>query len=71
MKEIFKEKEADAAILVDATNAFNSIDREAMLHNIAVKYPEVNIYVQNCHGKPSKLFIVDWKKNGEKMHFIF
>ena len=57
MKEIFKDKEVEAAILVDATNAFNSISREAMLHNIAVKCPEINRYVQNCYGKPSKLFV--------------
>ena len=66
MKEIFIDKEVEAAIPVDATNAFNSINREAMLHNIAVKCPEINRYAQNCNGKPSKLFIVDWKKNGEK-----
>ena len=66
MKEIFKDKEVEAAILVDATNAFNSINREAMLHNIAVKCPEINRYVQNCYGKPSKLFIVDGKQNGDK-----
>ena len=66
MKEIFKDKEVEAAILVDATNAFNFIKREAMLHNIAVKCPEINRYVQNCYGKPSKLFIVDGKQNGDK-----
>ena len=66
MKEIFKDKEVEMAILVDATNAFNSINREAMLHNIAVKCPKINRYVQNCYGKPSKLFIVDGKQNGDK-----
>ena len=66
MKEIFKDKEVEAAILVDATNAFNSINREAMLRNIAVKCPEMNRYVQNCYGKPSELFIADGKQNGDK-----
>ena len=66
MKEIFNDKEVEAAMLVDATNAFNSINREAMLHNIAVKCPEINRYVQNWYGKPSKLFIVDGKQNGDK-----
>ena len=36
MKKIFKDKEVEAAVLVDATNAFNPINREAILHNIAV-----------------------------------
>ena len=66
MKENFKDKEVEAAILVDATNAFSSINREAMLHNIAVECPEINRYVQNCYGKPSKLFIVDGKQNVDK-----
>ena len=82
MKEIFKDKEVEAAIVVDATNVFNSINREAMLHNIEVKcseinreamlhnievkYSEMNRYAQNYYGKPSKLFIADGKKNGEK-----
>ena len=71
MKEILKDKEVDVTILVDATNAFNSINREAMLHNIAVKCPEINRYVQNCYGKSSKLFIVDGKKSGEKCILYF
>ena len=66
MKEIFKDKEVGVAILVDATNAFNSINREAMLHNIVVKCREIKRYVQNCYGKPSKLFIVDGKQNGDR-----
>ena len=70
MKEIFKGKEVEAAILVDATNAFNSINREAVLHNIAVKCPEINRYAQNCYGKPSKLFIVYGKKMVKNAIFI-
>ena len=34
MSEIFAEEETDAVLLVDATNAFNSINRKVMLHNI-------------------------------------
>ena len=45
MKEIFIDKEGDAAILVDAPNAFNSINREAMLQNMTIKGPEINRYV--------------------------
>ena len=61
----------EAAILVDATNAYNSINREAILHNIAVKCPEINRYVQNYYGKPSKLFIVDGKQNYDKCILYF
>ena len=34
MSEIFAGDETDAVLLVDATNAFNSINRRIMLHNI-------------------------------------
>ena len=66
MKEIFKDKEVEAAILVDATNAFNSINREAVLHRIAVKCPEINRYVQNYYGNHLNSSLVDGKQNGDK-----
>ena len=34
MKEIFNDKETDGVILVDASNAFNSMNRLVALHNI-------------------------------------
>ena len=34
MHEIFNEEETDAVLLVDASYAFNSLNRIAMLHNI-------------------------------------
>ena len=33
MKEIFDDKQTDSVILVDASNAFNSLNRNAALHN--------------------------------------
>ena len=36
MREIFKNPESEAVLLVDATNAFNSINRMADLHNISL-----------------------------------
>ncbi len=34
MEEIFQEEETDAILLVDASNAFNSLNRQVLLHNI-------------------------------------
>ena len=34
MSEIFAEEETDAVLLLDAANAFNSINRKVMLHNV-------------------------------------
>ena len=34
MKEIFNDKQTDAVTLVDASNAFNSLNQNAASHNI-------------------------------------
>ena len=34
MRQLFQDDTSEAVILVDATNAFNSLNREAALHNI-------------------------------------
>ena len=39
MKEIFDDEQRDAVILVDASNAFNSLNRNAALHNIEILCP--------------------------------
>jgi len=57
MRELFKEEENDALLLVDATNAFNSLNREAMLNNIKSICPSIATYVYNCYCVPSSLFI--------------
>ena len=36
MKEIYSHDDTEAILLVDATNAFNVINRQATLHNIQV-----------------------------------
>ena len=39
MKEIFDDEQKDAVILVDVSNAFNSLNRNAALHNIQILCP--------------------------------
>ena len=57
MREIFQEEETDAILLVDASNAFNSLNREAMLHDIRYLCPPLATYVRNCYRNPSRLYI--------------
>ena len=57
MRDIFEEENIEAVILVDAKNAFNTINREAMLHNIKMKCPSFSKYVENTYGSPSELYI--------------
>ena len=57
VREMYESTSTEGILLVDATNAFNSINREAMLHNIAIKCPTLSQYVNNSYGQPSDLYI--------------
>ena len=43
---------------MDASNAFNSINRNVFLHNVTITCPAIAIYVKNCYSLPSRLFII-------------
>ena len=58
MSEIFQEEETDAVLLIDASNAFNSLNRDAMLHNIRYLCPPLSMYVNNCYKVPSRLLVM-------------
>ena len=62
MNQIFQEEETDALLLVDATNAFNSINRQAMLHNIQYICPPMATYAYNSYCVSSRLFIQGGKE---------
>ena len=57
MRNIFQEEDTDAVLLVDASNAFNCLNRAALLNNIKYLCPALSTYVRNCYKKPSRLFI--------------
>ena len=57
MEEIFQEEGTDAILLIDAANAFNSLNRQVLLHNIRYLCPPMATYIRNCYGTPSRLFI--------------
>ena len=58
MHDLFEQENTEAILLVDAANAFNSINRNVFLHNVSVVCPEIAIYVKNCYSLPSRLFII-------------
>ena len=62
MRDIFDEEETDAVLFIDASNAFNSLNRNALLHNIKYLCPPMATYVRNCYAKPSRLFIAGGKE---------
>ena len=48
----------DAVLLIDAENAFNSINCKVMLHYLKFIFPVVTTYKINSYATPSRLFIV-------------
>ena len=58
MRNIFEADETDAALLLDASNAFNSLNRAAALNNIRVLCPLSATFVTNTNRVPACLFVV-------------
>ena len=57
MNEIMAEEATDGILLVDASNAFNSLNRASLLHNIRYLCPPLSTYIRNCYGTPARLFV--------------
>ncbi len=61
VRSMFEEEETEAALLIDASNAFNSVRRETTLKNIAILCPAFYIFLVNTYRRPIRLFISAWK----------
>ena len=57
MREEFKLDTSEAVIMVDASNAFNAVNRGALLHNIQILCPEFATIAINIYRSPSRLFV--------------
>ena len=57
LRKVFVDDATDGLLLVDAFNAFNSINREALLHNINVLCPALSTVVKNFYSVPSYLYV--------------
>ena len=57
MREIFEKESTDAVLLIDATNAFNSMNRAVSLHNVRITCPYNATYLINTYRCPARLFI--------------
>ena len=57
MRDVFNNDDTEAMILVDAKNAFNSLNRTASLQNMPVICPEFSTYLINTYREPARLYI--------------
>ena len=62
MRRIYDQPDCEGVLLVDATNAFNSLNRRATLHNIKVSCPSLAQYVENIYKDPTQLYIATRSK---------
>ena len=51
------DNDVEGILQVDAINAFNTINRQVLLHNIKIICPHLATYVVNCYGLPARLFV--------------
>ena len=62
MHRIFEADDTDAVLLIDASNAFISLNRAAALHNIRVLCPIIAVYAINTYWQSARLFITGGKE---------
>ena len=55
---IYEDETCEAVLLVDASNAFNSINRNVFLHNVTIICPAIAIYVKNCYSLHLRIFMI-------------
>ena len=62
MRSLYESEDTDAVLLIDAANAFNSMNRSAMLQNIERICPAAYIYAYNCYASHARLFVLGGKE---------
>ncbi len=58
MQQVWEEENTEGILLIDASNAFNSLNRQVALHNILLLCPRPAISIINTYRNPTRLFIV-------------
>ena len=57
LRDQYSKPSADAVLLIDAKNAFNSLNRKLALKNIENTCPSLLTAIKNSYSNPSKLFV--------------
>ena len=58
MYDIYNDEQLEAVLLVDAENAFNTVNRNIMLHTTSVLCPLISTYVSNFCQSAARLFVI-------------
>ena len=58
MHTIFANEETHCVLLVDASNAFNALNRRAALHNIQIMCPTIATALINTYREAISLFVI-------------
>ena len=59
MEKLYNTDDCEGILLVNASNAFNSLNRATSLHNIQYICPELATYIINTYRVPVKLYLPD------------
>eukprot|EP00117_Sycon_ciliatum_P027087 scpid42792/ scgid5532/ len=57
MADLYGNDDCQGILLVDASNAFNALNRQVMLHNIRIICPAASVAVTNFYRRAAKLFV--------------
>lgn len=57
MQGIYGDDSTEAVLMVDASNAFNRLNRKAALHNAEELCPALATILKNTYGRPADLFV--------------
>ena len=63
MRCMFEDDRTDAMILVDSINAFNSLNRQAALHNIRVICAQIATILVYTYHRPAHLIMLGTSDN--------
>ena len=56
-RKAYESPEVEGVLLIDAQNAFNSLNRELALKNIDILCPSLSQAIRNSYSTPTDLFI--------------
>ena len=57
MRSIFQDADTEGCLLVDASNAFNSSNRKAALHNVSILCPPLSSILINTYRAPVRMIV--------------